>query len=231
MHILSPTIEKLNNPVWFSLSETHHQYALGNERIKCYYPEYCPFGGIVNQEVPVGFLMSYSGLTGDFYIVGECPQLPDTLKMTDKLNGLQMIIHKPIHQTYTEEIFPLGNEYLNTVETLINLVQPGYFKKKTFLLGDYYGISVNNVLVAVTGERMQMDDFTEVSAVVTHPQYTGKGFAKQLVAYTVNQVFAKGKTPFLHVLKSNLPAIALYEKLGFTTRRKMNFWKIELADK
>ena len=87
------------------------------------------------------------------------------------------------------------------------------------------------MLVAVTGERMQMDDFTEVRAVVTHPQHTGKVYAKQLVAYTVNQVFAKGKTPYLHVLESNLPAIALYEKLGFTTRRKMNFWNIEQAGK
>ncbi len=231
MNILSPTIEKLNNPVWFSLSETHHQYALGNEQIKCYDPEYCPFGGIVKQDVEVDFLTSYARLTGSFFIVGVCPELPVTLKMTGKLNCLQMIIDQPIDQTYADEIVPLSTDHLSIVETIVDLVQPGYFRKKTFLLGDYYGIFVNNVLVAVTGERMQMDDFTEVSAVVTHPQHTGKGYAKQLVAYTVNQVFDKRKTPFLHVLESNLPAIALYEKLGFTTRRKMNFWKIELADK
>jgi GNAT superfamily N-acetyltransferase len=31
---------------------------------------------------------------------------------------------------------------------------------------------------------MQMGDFIEVSAVITHPDYLGKGYAKQLVAHT-----------------------------------------------
>jgi hypothetical protein len=35
------------------------------------------------------------------------------------------------------------------------------------LLGDYYGIFKDNKLVAVTGERMKVNAFTEVSAIVT----------------------------------------------------------------
>ncbi|WP_243839334.1 GNAT family N-acetyltransferase [Flavobacterium sp. S87F.05.LMB.W.Kidney.N] len=71
-----------------------------------------------------------------------------------------------------------------------------------------------------------MNDFTEVSAIITHPDYTGKGYAKQLTAYVVNQIFTENKTPFLHVVESNIGAINLYEKLGFVTRRKMRFWNI-----
>ena len=108
----------------------------------------------------------------------------------------------------------------------MNLVQPGYFKRKTALLGNYYGIFKNDVLVAVTGERMQMNDFVEVSAVVTHPNHTGKGYAKQLVVYTVNEIFKQNKTPYLHVIEDNKGAIQLYEKLGFSTRRKISFWNI-----
>jgi predicted GNAT family acetyltransferase len=86
------------------------------------------------------------------------------------------------------------------------------------------------MLVAVTGERMKMESYTEVSAVVTHPEYTGRGFAKQLVAHTVNQIFNENKTPFLHVAESNVFAINLYKKLKFKRRRKISFWNIERSD-
>jgi predicted GNAT family acetyltransferase len=91
-------------------------------------------------------------------------------------------------------------------------------------MGDYFGVFKDNTLVAVTGERMKMNEFTEVSAVVTHPLYTGRGYAKQLVAYTVNKIFDQNKTPYLHVAEKNNGAIRLYEKLGFKTRRKISFW-------
>jgi hypothetical protein len=38
---------------------------------------------------------------------------------------------------------------------------------------------------------MQMDDFMRVSAVITSD--TGKGYAKQLVAYTANAILDKTK--------------------------------------
>ena len=89
-----------------------------------------------------------------------------------------------------------------------------------------FGLFINGQLVAVTGERMKMNAFTEVSAVVTHPDHAGKGYAKQLVAYTVNKIFEEGKAPYLHVAQTNTGAIALYEKLGFTIRRKISFWNL-----
>ena len=84
-------------------------------------------------------------------------------------------------------------------------------------------------MVAVAGERMKMNGFTEVSAVVTHPEYTGKGYAKHLVAHTVNEIFKQGKIPILHVLQTNISAISLYQKLGFMIRNTMDFWKIGIA--
>jgi predicted GNAT family acetyltransferase len=106
----------------------------------------------------------------------------------------------------------------------VNLVQPGYFKSKTVLLGDYFGIFKNEMLVAVTGERMKMNHFTEASAIVTHPDHTGKGYAKQLIAYAVNKIADENKIAYLHVAETNTGAIALYLKLGFVTRRKISFW-------
>lgn len=66
--------------------------------------------------------------------------------------------------------------------------------------------------------------------MVTHPDFTGRGYAKQLVAYTVNKNLAAGSTPYLHVAASNTSAIALYEKLGFRHRPKISVWKMNRID-
>lgn len=110
----------------------------------------------------------------------------------------------------------------------MTLVQPGYFMKNTSDLGNYHGIYKDEKLIAVTGERMKMNKYTEVSAVVTHPEYTGKGYAKQLITHTSNQIFSENKIPYLHVADTNIGAIRLYEKLGFRTRRKISFWNFAM---
>jgi predicted GNAT family acetyltransferase len=94
---------------------------------------------------------------------------------------------------------------------LVNSVQPGYFKSRTSELGFYFGIYKDGELIAVTGERMKMDAYTEVSAVVTDPYYTGQGLAKKLVTYTTNKIFGENKIPYLHVAETNVAAINLYE--------------------
>jgi len=91
-------------------------------------------------------------------------------------------------------------------------------------MGKYYGIYKDNQLVAVTGERMKMSSYTEVSAVVTHPEHIRKGYAKQLVNFACSKIFKEGKIPYLHVAGTNISAIKLYEKLGFRTRRNISFW-------
>lgn len=48
--------------------------------------------------------------------------------------------------------------------------------------------SQNNRFAAMTGERMKVDGFEEISAVCTHPDFTGRGCAAQLVKY-VSQHF------------------------------------------
>ena len=90
-------------------------------------------------------------------------------------------------------------------------------------MGKYYGVFKNGKLVSIAGQRMQTNLFIEVSAVVTHPNYTGKGLAKQLIAYNTKQILKENKTPILHTNKGNL-AIPLYEKSGYKLTRNMNRW-------
>ncbi|PBJ06131.1 GNAT family N-acetyltransferase [Flavobacterium sp. ACN6] len=217
---------KLDNPVLNSLSENHEKFCLDYNGVKFYNPDYCPFGGFINLEKTEKATADYASLCENFYIVGEKPSISSPLKIIKELVCLQMIISKKIQLTPKNEIIKLTDEHTKELLDLVNLVQPGYFKPKTAALGNYYGILIDKKLIAVAGERMKMNHFTEVSAIITHPDYTGKGYAKQLTAYVVNKIFEEGKTPFLHVVESNIGAVKLYEKLGFVTRRKMSFWNI-----
>ncbi|MBP2284503.1 putative GNAT family acetyltransferase [Flavobacterium sp. CG_23.5] len=219
-------IEKLDNPVWYSLSESHQSFAIEYNNIKFYHPDYCPFGGFITIRNTATPIAEYAKLVDNFFIVGEKPTVPNTLKLNKELVCLQMIITDRIDLEIKEIIVELGEEHIEELFQLVTLVQPGYFKKKTAVLGRYYGIFKNNELIAATGERMKTNQFTEVSAVVTHPNHTGQGYAKQLVAHTVNAVFEENKMPYLHVAETNINAITLYEKLGFTTRRKISFWNV-----
>lgn len=217
---------KLDNPVWYSLSEVHHEFSMNYDGIKFYHPDYCPFGGFDQTENIIQPMVDYSRLTNNFYMIGAQPELLNSLTFIRELVCLQMIIHHKINTATKEDVTTLSEEHRAALFELVTLVQPGYFRKNTALLGNYFGIFKNGQLVSVTGERMRMNGFVEVSAIVTHPEYTGQGYAKQLIAHTVNNIFDQGRTAYLHVAETNIGAIQLYDKLGFTRRRKMSFWNI-----
>lgn len=215
---------KLDNPVWYSLTETHQSFALHYNGTKFYDPDYCPFGGFMVIDSTLNACAQYSKLTNNFFVVGDQPNFNDKIKINKELICNQMVLSDPINIEITEELVELQENQNEDLFNLVNLVQPGYFKRQTPQLGNYYGIYKDGYLIAATGERMKMNAYTEISAVVTHPDHTGKGYAKQLIAHACKRVFNEGKKPYLHVTDNNTAAIKLYEKLGFITRRKISFW-------
>lgn len=220
---------KLDNPVWFALSETHQAFAVAYKGVKFYHPDYCPFGGFDTHEPVSSQLEAYAARCDPFFIVGNEPLFSGHLAIKKELICLQMVLYNQLHLPQSEPIIALGEEHADALFQLVNLVQPGYFRSKTFRLGNYFGIFKNGELIAAAGERMQMNDFVEISAIVTHPDHTRRGYAKQLTAHVANYIFAQNKTPFLHVVKTNTSAIQLYETLGFRTRREMSFWQISTS--
>ncbi len=101
---------------------------------------------------------------------------------------------------------------------LATLTKPGPFGTRTHELGVYLGIRHEGKLVAMAGERLKVPGYTEVSAVCTHPEHTGRGYAQALMTGVMGRIFARGETPFLHVREANTRAVRIYEKLGFRTR-------------
>jgi predicted GNAT family acetyltransferase len=87
--------------------------------------------------------------------------------------------------------------------------------EKTHLLGPFIGVRREGRLVAMAGVRLNLDGFTEVSGVCTHPDHRGRGYAGALMRVVAERMLARGETPWLHAYASNSGAIALYESLGF----------------
>jgi predicted GNAT family acetyltransferase len=101
------------------------------------------------------------------------------------------------------------------------LTNPGPFYERTLEFGNYYGIFHKGQLAAMAGQRMHAGPYIEISAVCTHPDYHGKGYATALIGQLIKLIRAQGGIPFLHVRADNNKAIALYRALGFLTRHEM----------
>ncbi len=116
------------------------------------------------------------------------------------------------------EIEPLGDADSPQMVALAALTAPGPFFSRTHELGEFVGVKVDGRLVAMAGERMRPEGFTEVSAVCAHPDHRGKGYAAKLMLHVAHKIVARGETPFLHSYADNVAAISLYEALGFRFR-------------
>ena len=218
--------EKLKNPVWFSLKETHQKFAIEINGIQFYNPEINNFGAFFDNTKTAEALNQYSKITEKFFLVTE-NQTPiidnKNVILEKKINGCQFILDKLKEVKITEDIVHLTKKHIDEVYDLIWLVMPGFYQKKGFEMGNFYGIFKDNKLVAISGQRMQTDDFIEVSSVVTHPEHTKRGYAKQLITHTTKEILKENKLPILHTNKGN-KAIPLYEKLGYKLSRDMNWW-------
>jgi len=129
------------------------------------------------------------------------------------------------------EVVPLGDDDVPEMLKLTALTKPGPFSKRTHEMGSYVGIKQDGQLVAMAGERMRIpaaEDgsapaFSEVSAVCTHPQHTGKGYARLLMSTVMLGIQARGERCFLHVKCENTSALGLYERLGFRSTKILHF--------
>ena len=81
-------------------------------------------------------------------------------------------------------------------------------------------------VVGYVGSQTVIDQ-TDMMNIAVHPQYRRQGIAEKLIAALVDGLKAKGSHGLmLEVRASNLPAISLYEKLGFTqVGRRPNYYR------
>jgi predicted GNAT family acetyltransferase len=118
------------------------------------------------------------------------------------------------------ELRQLTAEEAPAMVELATLTEPGPFRLRTMELGTFYGIFEAGRLLAMAGKRMHLPGYVEVSAVCTHPDARGRGYARLLMSRVMEEIVRDGKTPFLHSFADNYGAIRVYESLGFTLRQR-----------
>src|SRR5262244_1624711 len=157
------------------------------------------------------------------YLVDVAPMPPvEGLAVLLAGTGHQMIASRVAPPLQPRDFERLDDSAVPEMLALVERSQPGPFAVRTNRLGGYRGIRAGGQLIAMTGARMKIDGFTEISAVCTHPDHRGHGYAHDLVSLVAQAVLDRGEQPFLHVFSENSPAIALYERLGFAIRRTMH---------
>jgi predicted GNAT family acetyltransferase len=134
---------------------------------------------------------------------------------------LQMVCDNGMNPAPTDRsvgLVELGDANSAEMIALTSLTKPGPFASRTHEFGKYLGIRVDGKLIAMAGERLKVPGHTEVSAVCTHPEHTGRGYAAILMSEIMKGIHERGETPFLHVRADNARAIAIYKRLRFRER-------------
>jgi GNAT superfamily N-acetyltransferase len=169
------------------------------------------------------------GADESVYLLGVAPALPHGWVPDAFAPLAQMICPAPIAVVDGPAVIGLTEAHRADVLALTALVYPHYFRPRTMELGRYFGIYQDGRLAAMIGERLGTDAQQEISAVCTHPDFNGRGYARRLVALLSNDNLERGRLPFLHVSHQNHRAKQLYEQLGYSHRRDIGFWSLRRA--
>ncbi len=215
----------LENPIWHALADSQSHLAQCRGNVRRFPAEIAPFVAVPEPSASdpddLRELVA-PGETVDFVAVR--PQLDDRWDVADCELIEQMHIDVAVPVPPGGDIVVLGDADAEAMLALTKLVYPGYFRPRTRELGRYFGIKIDGRLAAMAGERMQIGDYREISAVCTHPEQLGRGHAQRLVAHLVEAIRAKDQRPFLHVSAQNTRALALYRRLGVRTERGIGIW-------
>jgi ribosomal protein S18 acetylase RimI-like enzyme len=229
-----PDLHPLDSAIWRALTSVQRNLAESAGRARRYPAAVAPFAAMLDTG-PASFRALLDLVNGDeqiaLFTTGQV-EPPAAFSVTRRESVDQMIwedVGAGASQPGTLTV-TLGVLDVPEMLALSKVTQPGPFGPRTIELGNYIGIRRQGVLVAMAGERMRLNGFTEISAVCVDPAYRGQGLAADLVRSLVASITARSELPFLHVFSSNHAAIALYCKLGFALRRRMNLAVLVRAD-
>jgi ribosomal protein S18 acetylase RimI-like enzyme len=212
-------LESLDNPIWFALTTEHRPLARSHGLARRYPPDVSPLAALLHPtndafadlqrlvspgEHVALFTASPPGVPGDWQV--------DRSRWIDQMICEASLARPPVAP------LALGTADVTEMLELTAATEPGPFLPQTIQMGSYFGIRASDGrLVAMAGERLKSTGFAEISAVCTHPEFRGHGYARALVTFLAAEILAAGKTPFLHV-KSENDAKVVYQKIGFRLR-------------
>lgn len=220
---MSPTV--LDNPAWSALTGRHAHLAEGNDLVRRYPQDVSPFVGLRDVEDPAlweaiidlfgpGSLVSVSHLE---------LEPPEGWEQVFHIPGVQLVETAAVQARPDPAAVLLGESDVPEMLSLVERSRPGPFLPRTIAMGRYVGIRRGGQLVAMAGERLQPEGWTEISAVAVDPEHRRVGLASRLVRDVTFHIRERGDRALMHASAENTGAIAAYERLGFSLRRTLAF--------
>jgi predicted GNAT family acetyltransferase len=212
----------LDNPVYAALSGPHARFAQISGRALRYPTDVAPFLALPSEPLPEDWrdaaeLVSPGTRAA---VVHTGVDVPATWKTLHEFEVVQML-GEHVDGIDEPEAVSLNAADVPEMLDLARRSDPGPFLDRTIELGDYLGIRRDSQLVAMGGERLRFDGWTEISAVCTAATHRGHGMASRLVGALIAGIERRSERALLHVVTTNTNAIRLYEKLGFRERRQL----------
>ena len=121
------------------------------------------------------------------------------------------------------DVLRLGEADSDEMLALATLTRPGPFRRGTLRLGGFIGVRREGRLIAMAGERMKVEGYSELSGVCTHPDFRGQGLAGTLSRIVVARILDRGEQAFLHAYAEHTATVAFYQSLGFAVRARMTY--------
>jgi hypothetical protein len=121
-------------------------------------------------------------------------EAPEGLEIMTEGALLQMILENDARlepNGRSHDFVELGEADVPEMVELATLTKPGPFATRTREMGTYLEIRKDGRLVAMAGERLKLPGYTEISAVCTHPEHLGHGYAGFLMT-VLGEPFASG---------------------------------------
>ncbi len=217
----------LDHATWSALTGPLARLAVGDGDARGFQPDVCSFTAVRDWYDPGVWaaIEDFVGPGGEFTLPPPDVELPPGWEVTFTLDGVQLVETDRLTPRPDVEAVELGADDVPDMLDLIARTQPGPFLPRTYLMGRYVGIRRHGALVAMAGERMRPEGWTEISAVATDPRHRGQGLAARLILDVAHHIRERGDGVYLHTTATN-PARALYARLGFAERRPMLFGTI-----
>jgi ribosomal protein S18 acetylase RimI-like enzyme len=212
----------LDHPIWNALSGPQAKFAESAGSALRFPPAVTGLGALaeVNDAgyASLASLQKAGEMTALFLQAPSPP--PAGWKQLRDLRLSQMVYEGGEPAKTSVPFIELGTADEAEMLALAKLTEPGPFGTRTRELGTFIGIREGRRLVSMAGVRLHVPGFTEISAVCTHPDHLGKGYAAGLMLELIERIRQRGETPFLHVRADNARAIQIYERLGFRQSRQ-----------
>lgn len=218
------TRHPLDRPIWSALTSRHAHLSEGGLLAKRYQPSVSSFA-VARDDDPTS-LEALSDLASDgenlLFLQADAVVVPAGMVAVSTAAAVQMTAEQPTTIGQDDRVEALSESDIPAMQALAELTKPGPFTARALELGAFWGVKENGRLLAMAGERMKLQGFTEISGVCSHPDVRGRGLAKQLSMFVAGRIVERGEEPFLHAYATNTAAITLYQSIGFSLRSTMH---------